>query len=874
MISARRDISFRHLWVMVWIAVMWAVVGWLLWSLNDAAVAQSGCVSVYDPGNGWVIETCAADPQISTTMEVVLNGTSQGQAALLRVYHRSQGGAGSPQVAVIYASGFVRLKQNADPNPAIPFGSSFILGPAYWSDATTYHHNPQLTRLEINTDWLTNGPLRMQAVGANQDFEVAYELTLSPPRDRQTRLHVHQTYTATTNVSVDAAHLAQADGFKLVQVSSMFINESGSCDEGNTACHDSDAARYIDLDQIRQQVSFSDVTPSGFIFNLPNPLGSTWLDALHTNDVSWQGNTPNVRIALDVLPTDHTITAQGWISATTNPNDDNVNFWLHDDGASVQSWTAGQSDEVGYWLMAQDDPPEPWSELDLRSGNTFLDFESSTDCSFVRDSGQVTSGNIQLIDGYSDTAIQLNYDLGSADGNWVQLRCNFDPPLDLSDYDHLQFDWIGDPDAANSIEIGLVNPGSGQDNIFGRGYHHPTHHGWWGQLVVPFSFLDAWRDGTSFDSSQVSAFFISVVKDPVADDGGSGHLALDNVSAVNVISRTVPTEFEVVSGNEVAKTAVFNWLSSQQQPSGLLKSWQEESSCLSYTYDQALALMVFANEGMWDEADAIVNALIAIQNDDGSWYQVHNCGSNPPTAASSNKWEGDIAWTIAALRRYIDLGGSVEQAIFAKNQAADWLVTRIDGSTGCLMIDHTEGTIDAWWAMQAGGLDYIAEMKGLESCLLTYYWDDNMGRFKGGQSWQQPYLDNQTWGAAFLKAVGEEEKAQRALSYARKVLLLPVQGNQLYGFDGQGGPWSVWNEGTAQYVSLGGQGANDLLVELLAQQEMDGSLPGSPDEFSGGGVWTSRWHGVSATSWLYFALMGEPFYQGIFTNYLAIIVAE
>jgi len=92
------------------------------------------------------------------------------------------------------------------------------------------------------------------------------------------------------------------------------------------------------------------------------------------------------------------------------------------------------------------------------------------------------------------------------------------------------------------------------------------------------------------------------------------------------------------------------------------------------------------------------------------------------------------------------------------------------------------------------------------------------------------------------------------------VLRLPAQGGQLFGFDGQGGPWSVWNEGTAQYVATGGQGANDLIQEILAQQEINGAMPGSPDEFSGGGVWTTRWHGVAPTAWLYFALTCEPFH--------------
>lgn len=102
--------------------------------------------------------------------------------------HETEDGLALPQVAVFYATGFVRLKQNADPLPPIPFGSSFVLGPAYRSDLPSYHHNPQLTDVAIDAEQLPSGPLRLTANGVNGDFDVTYEMTLPPPRDRQARL--------------------------------------------------------------------------------------------------------------------------------------------------------------------------------------------------------------------------------------------------------------------------------------------------------------------------------------------------------------------------------------------------------------------------------------------------------------------------------------------------------------------------------------------------------------------------------------------------------------------------------------------------------------------------------------------------------------
>ena len=820
---------------------------------------QDDCTFIYPLKDGWALDMCLTDPAITAPMTVTLDGVLQGTAALIRVYHTAENGVTMPLVVVFYASGFIRLKQNADPIPPIPFGSSFILGPAYWHDASTYYHNPQLTHLTLDTAWLPTGPLRMQARGTNHDFDLFYELVLPPPRDWQTRLHVFQTYTATADVTIDPTRHAEAQGFKLVQVSSMFINEGGACDGGQVDCHDSNAVRFIGDDLVRHQIAFTTVTPSAFVFSMTHPLGNTWFDALHTNDKSWQGNTPNVRIALDALPDDHTLIPQGWISVTTNPNNDNVGLWLHDDSITSRSWTTGQSDQVSYWLLAQDDPPEPWADLGLITGRTFLDFESSSDCFFVPNPGQAVTGTVEAIPGYTDTARQLNYDLGSTDRNWAQIRCNFDPPLDLSAYDHLRFDWRGDPDAANSLEVGLIDQVTTTQRIYGRGYHHVTHRGWWSQLVVPFNFLDPWTEGTTFDSSQVVAFIFSVVKDGEDDTGGIGRLAIDNLSAYNIVSRNVPPDFSTVTTSPVASTAAAHRLASQQQGTGLLKSWMEEPTCTAHIYDQALALIVFSHEGMWTWADALAGALAQAQNLDGSWFKSYDCDNSDLPCVHCHKWEGDIAWAVYALSRYLALGGTHPQARTAIASGAAWLKTRL-APDGCLVIDHTEGTLDAWWALQAAGPGYRDAADQLKHCLLTYYWDDTMGRFKGGRNWEQPYLDNQTWGGAFLRAIGREIDARRVLNYAYQVLRLPAQSGQAFGFDGQAGPWSVWNEGTGQYVALDGEGADDFLLELLAQQERDGALPGSPDDFNGGGVWTTRWHGVAPTAWLYFALNpSEPF---------------
>lgn len=526
---------------------------------------------------------------------------------------------------------------------------------------------------------------------------------------------------------------------------------------------------------------------------------------------------------------------------------------------------------ISHGSIVENDQSKPYDSLGLSPRTTILYFENPIkvddsqalnyefgsmkwcNCTGSREGAcpEVTA-IIGAVEDQEGQALQLKYDLGNSDGCWAQVNCEFYPPLDLSAYDHLILDWQGDLNSANSLEVGLVSHGQ---NFFSSAYRRSTQKSWSSPLVISFNQFG------EFDATNIEKIFVSAKKNPKtdnteADSGGLGSIYLRSLKAIKANSRNVPSDFEKVDGNKEVSLAAAKWLKSQQQSTGLLKSWEEEDIPLAHIYDQALALIVFSQEeNLSKNATQLAEALVGLQNKDGSWYQTYNFSNMNNT--TPNKWIGDVAWAVYALNRYTELVGESPEAKIAIEKGSKWLQNQTNSSSGCLENKSVEAAIDTWWALQASGK--VNESSNLRNCIIASYWDDDAGRFLAGKGDWKPVTDAQTWGAAMLKATGEKEKALRALSYAQEVLLVSSQDHQIIGLGDQAGPWSVSNECTGQYIVARGEGSNQFLRELISQQRADGAMPGSPDNFNGAGVLNTQMHGVAPTAWLYFASSSGPF---------------
>jgi len=465
--------------------------------------------------------------------------------------------------------------------------------------------------------------------------------------------------------------------------------------------------------------------------------------------------------------------------------------------------------------------------------------------------GGAISASFSVVNGYQGQALQLNYDLGNTEGAWVQLRRDFNPELNLSGGDHLRLFYTGTK--KNTMQMGMIT--ANHDIYFSSKYHASTHAPWW--TYATWDYRAFQKDGQSItDGSHIEAVFISVVNSEDNSEGGAGSITLDELQYLNMAQREVPFNLETPSVSSLSLNKAASWIASQQKATGLVKSYQEEPADFAWLYDQALALLVFTQTNL-PRAANLFNRIHALQNQDGSWYAGYDTVTLIPLALS--KPIGANAWMIYAISRYAYVSGN-KKAFDDALQGANWLslLQRPNGSMPAFQGDQgspAEPNLNAWWAFRATGF-HTTQANRLRDFILGTFWDASLRRFISDPNVYKIFLDNQLLGAAFLKANGRLQDMRHVLSYVEWTLGTVSTDGLTAGFDGAG-PFSVWAEGTLQYVGMHGKGSQFYWNEMVGLQASSGGLLHSPDNVEAYITWHKDWHSVSASAWFY--LVGSNF---------------
>lgn len=219
-------------------------------------------------------------------------------AGVLQIAYGS--GTDFPQYGALHlSSGYLRLV----PSRTSGWGTSVVLMPALWT-AGAYHQGAPI----VATPTINGADLLIPFTGTIAGLQVQGQVRLSPPT--QDTITAVVSVTVTGDVPLDDNRPGEA--FKPVMLSSMRISPT---------VWDSQSA-YLDAQPYP-------LPASGWIVQPPT---LAHMFGLQGGTSTWKTNAPTIEVALDQ---DRQVT--GWVTASNDPNNDNVGLWASADTV-LPSW--------------------------------------------------------------------------------------------------------------------------------------------------------------------------------------------------------------------------------------------------------------------------------------------------------------------------------------------------------------------------------------------------------------------------------------------------------------------------------------------------------------------------------------------------------
>ncbi len=263
----------------------------------------------------------------------------------INIIDRVPGTTEYPQTfADLVANGFVRaVHQNAD-GSAGTFGTSVITGPSFRASGQPLDLIPSMSDARIDMtynfpNYVPDGMGGMVPDGPPQrsDFTITGfgdygpAATLESVRDYsadpvvgETTFTVSFTFTANQNINLETSRSVGNDAFRLLTLSSMFANRAAGE-------YDASSLEVQEAGGGTTDLLLEDSTPRGaYLFPSPvaTAVGRTFT-LFQDTDATFNPDSPTIEVTIDSLTgVSGTIGVQGFLAATTDPNDDSLSVWL------------------------------------------------------------------------------------------------------------------------------------------------------------------------------------------------------------------------------------------------------------------------------------------------------------------------------------------------------------------------------------------------------------------------------------------------------------------------------------------------------------------------------------------------------------------
>lgn len=197
--------------------------------------------------------------------------------------------ASYPQYAALHLDGgYFRMNYG----PGSSWGTSIILPPSFWERGVYYQGSP------LTCSWEVRGEdLLISFSGKISNLTFRGSILIYPPRGKKLK--------ATVNVSVEGSielDNRPCEAFKPVMLSSMRVSRD-----------------LWDVESAYVESRFFRIPEEGWI-TLPCVEGRTF--GLKGGTSYWKVNSPTIEVTLD-----REMKVTGWVTRSSDPNDDNVGFW-------------------------------------------------------------------------------------------------------------------------------------------------------------------------------------------------------------------------------------------------------------------------------------------------------------------------------------------------------------------------------------------------------------------------------------------------------------------------------------------------------------------------------------------------------------------
>lgn len=323
------------------------------------------------------------------------------------------------------------------------------------------------------------------------------------------------------------------------------------------------------------------------------------------------------------------------------------------------------------------------------------------------------------------------------------------------------------------------------------------------------------------------------------------------------------TDLAVVSNN------AHSWLKSQMTVTGLVDSYQDGSD-VCYTYDQAVATVAFLVRGDVPNARRVLDALAALQNDDGSWNHAYACTTGATLAAQ--RYAGATAWVALAVANYESATGDTVTYNIMGQRALNWVLLwqqadggingGLDGNGVPIAWASTEHNEDSYGAL--GHFAYASWQGEVKSFLDNTVWNAAGQRWNQGRNDPLDPLDVNPLGVGALGASGVHDyraSLDYCMTHHRSTQTWRQRGKKIAvdGFDSNSDHNDIWLEGTAQmavaFRAAGRSADSDYFLDQIAKvQQKGGGVPYSVKGTFNGDFTMSTKPAVASTGWLVIAI--------------------